>query len=198
MDFLNPIFDKYGLAAGSLFVIIENIGIPFPVEFVYLYAQNLVLNSQFSLWFLATLFAFCHTFGAIISYCIGSFGNGFISKRFMKSQKMKDAKLQIEKWYGSYGSVTSFIVRFIGYVRPWSSFIAGFGKQNFLPFVLWTLLGSFGFNIIVLLFSGLILNFWNSYQWAKIVILCGFAFFFVGIWFLFPYIKKRFKILNVR
>ena len=192
MNYINLLLQKYGIIACFLSVAIENIGIPFPIEFVYIYGQNMVASGNQSFWILVFILAFAHLIGSIIAYYLGYFGNSFLTNKFAKNAKAQKAKTAIEKWYKKYGDITSFIVRFIGYVRPWSSFFAGFGKQKILPFVIYTFVGSFIFNIIVLNFSGLIIILWSNYEWAKYLISFGFIFFFVGVWFLFPLLKRVF------
>lgn len=193
MAFFQNLFDSYGLVAGYILLVLENMGMPLPSEIVYLYGIDQVKKGSFSFWYLVFLFSSAHMIGSVLAYYLGLVGNSFASKKLSSDNKIALTKKKVEAWYKSYGSISSFFVRFIGYVRPWSSFIAGFGKEKFGPFIVWSTLGTVLFNIIVMYFSEWLVNFWHNYQWSRTIIIAGFAFFFVGIWFLFPYLNKRNK-----
>lgn len=190
MSFFQNLFESYGLVAGFILLVIENMGVPLPSEIVYLYGIDLIKNGGYSFWYLIFLFSSAHMVGSLSAYFLGLAGNSFVSKKLSSDNKILKTKEKVESWYKKYGSVSSFFVRFIGYVRPWSSYIAGFGKEKFWPFCIWSLLGTVLFNIMVMVFSEWLVYFWHNYQWSKAIIIIGFAFFFVGIWFLFPYLNK--------
>ena len=194
MEYFFDLINHYGLWLGFVFVAIENIGIPFPIEFVYLYGQELVNTGKSSFYLILLFFTAAHMTGAVIAYYIGLFGNSYVARRFEHHAGLIRARTRIEKWYSKYGSVTNLITRLVGYVRPWSSLIAGFGKESFYSFFAWTLLGTIIFNIIAILFSHSILFFWQTYPVAKYIIGAGFVFFFGGVWLLLPWLSKKFKL----
>jgi len=194
MDYIFNLLNHYGIWLGFVLVAIENIGIPFPIEFVYLYCQNLISIGATNLLDMMLFLTSAHMVGAVIAYYIGFAGNSLVAKHFKENKALIKAKSKIELWYSKYGSFTNFITRLVGYVRPWSSLVAGFGKENIYLFLLFTFLGTVIFNIVVLLFSGVILYLWQSNPIFKYLISAGFIFFFAGIWFLFPWLSKKFKI----
>lgn len=194
MDYFFNLLNHYGLWLGFVLVAIENIGIPFPIEFVYLFGQNLISTGQSNFTIMMIFFTAAHLTGSIIAYYLGLFSNTFIAKWFNNNKGLIKTRARIEIWYKKYGSVTNFMTRLIGYVRPWSSFIAGFGRENIYTFLVWTLLGTIIFNFIALLFSGAIIYFWLSYPIAKYLISGGFVFFFAIIWLFLPKIAKRLNI----
>ena len=193
MEHIISLLNHYGYWLSFLLVAIENIGIPFPIEFVYLYSQELYRSGQASFVFISAFLLLGHLTGACIAYYLGMVGNSFVVKRFKHNKALISAQSRIEKWYQKYGSATIFITRLVGYVRPWSSLIAGFGKENFWKFLGWTALGTVIFNTIALLFSSSILYFWENYPVARYIIGSGFIFFFAGAWLLIPWLSKRFK-----
>lgn len=193
MEHIFNLLDHYGLWLGFVLVAIENISVPFPIEFVYLYSQDLINTDRTTLPLMLIYFTLAHMTGATVAYFIGRAGNSFIAERFKHNAGVILTRNRVEKWYKKYGSFTNFITRLVGYVRPWSSLVAGFGKENFYTFFGWSFLGSLLFNIIAILFSGSILYFWSNYSFAKYIITGGFVFFFILIWLLFPWLSKKFK-----
>lgn len=167
-----------GFVFGSLFI--ENLAIPFPTELAYLTAIGLIHTKIYSLSLMLTLLTAAHTLGSILAYVIGDRGRPWLERRFAKSEKFQDVKERIEAWFEEYGMLTVFGVRFIGYVRPWASFIAGFARFPFLPFVLLTILGSLIFNIIALYGSWVIILIWQRYPGLQAAIVVLIALSFLG------------------
>lgn len=193
MDYVFSLINHYGIWFAFLLVVIENMGIPFPVEFVYLYFQNMIGAHSISFVEVTAFLTLSHVTGAVISYYIGLAGNSVVAERFKHSKGLIKAQQRTEQWYAKYGSITIFIARLVGYVRPWSSLIAGFGKEKFWKFFGWTVLGSLIFSIGALLFANMVLYFLVTYPIAKYIVGVVFLFFFGGVWFLFPWLGKKFK-----
>ena len=170
MDYIFSLINHYGAWFAYLLVVAENMGVPFPVEFVYLYFQNLIGLHQASFFSVTIMLTLSHMAGAIASFYIGRAGNSVIADRFKHSKGLIKARERTERWYKKYGSVTIFIARLVGYVRPWSSLIAGFGKENFWKFIAWTALGSLIFSVGALLFANAILYILVTYPLAKYVV----------------------------
>lgn len=191
MDLLQNIFNNYGLVAGFILLVLENVGVPFPTAVVYLYGIDQIQTNGYSYWYLIFLFSFAHVLGSLLAYYLGLAGNVFVSKKISSNSKITKTKKKIETWYNKYGSISSFFVRFIGYVRPWSSFIAGFGKERFWPFLIWTILGAIIFNSYMMLFSEWLIFIWQNYYWTRFIIIAGFAFSLVGFWFVYPLFNKK-------
>lgn len=193
MDYIFNLLNHYGLWLGFVLVGIENIGVPFPIEFVYLYCANLIDAGKVSFLLMVLYFTLGHVAGSIISYYFGYVGNNAVSHYFANRKSLVSARDKIEKWYSRYGSATNLITRLIGYVRPWSSMVAGFGKENFWAFLGYSTLGTIIFNILALYFARAILFFWDSIPYAKYIIIVGFIFFFAGVWFFYPLISRKMK-----
>jgi membrane protein DedA with SNARE-associated domain len=157
-------FERLGDLGIFLNMALENLGIPLPTEIGYLLAQRQIEESLFRFWLMLLLLNGGHIFGASIAYALGFSGNNFVLKWLGRNAKFQRAYHKLKGWYQRYGSVTVFAIRFIGYLRPWSSFVAGFAKMPFWLFFLWTLLGSFIFNIAALIFSDLFIRIWHRYQ----------------------------------
>jgi len=181
-----------GSAGIFLSMFIENLGIPFPTEFGYLLGVDLINNQKASVFFMVSILTFGHLFGAILSYFIGKRGDIYTKEKDNPESNLFRIHAKLTKWYKKYGNLTIFFTRFIGYVRPWSSFAAGFAGVDFVPFVIWTTIGSLVFNIIALYFSSFLILVWRRYEYLHVFIVILFLLlFFLTV--IYNFVKKRKK-----
>jgi len=149
--------------AGIFFsMLIENIGVPFPVEASYLLAAALIKQGH-SYALMLTLFTGGHVTGSMLAYGLGRWGEERLTNRWRNKPRFMEINDSIHRWYARYGIITIFVTRFIGYVRPWSSLAAGFAGIKWQPFLVWTLIGTLIFNIIVLEFTIYFLQCWSRF-----------------------------------
>lgn len=158
-----------GLFGAFLSMLIENMGIPLPTEIGYLIGQELVNLQKYSYLFVLIILTLGHLTGALVAYWIGRWGDSILTKRLKKSPKIVALHQKLTKWYNRYGFLTIFITRFIGYIRPWSSFVAGFAEVKLWPFIFWTALGSLIFNIANLYFASVLIAVWRKYTTYHLV-----------------------------
>ncbi|MCX6808044.1 MAG: DedA family protein [Candidatus Berkelbacteria bacterium] len=181
-----------GIWGAMISMIIENLGIPFPTEVGYLIAQNIINLQKLDYFVVLIILTLGHVIGAVISYRIGKFGDSKITKQIWKGPKIKAVHEKLTVWYQKYGTLTVFLTRFVGYVRPWSSLVAGFANVPFWPFLIWTAIGSFLFNIIVLYFTDIFLSIWRHYTGLHfLLVVCGLILFFGLV--IYKIIEKWYK-----
>ncbi len=190
------LFRSLSIYGAFLSMVIENIGIPLPTEIGYLIAQDLIVRGVFSYPFILFILTLGHVLGAVISYKIGLLGDNYINRKFKNNQKITLVHKKLEEWYKNYGSLTVFLTRFVGYVRPWSSYIAGLAEVDFWPFLLWTTVGSLLFNIITMYFTSIFLTVWRRYSLyhfltGTIVFLIIFGLIIYEIWKYLSYPKEK-------
>ncbi|MCX5779392.1 MAG: VTT domain-containing protein [Firmicutes bacterium] len=172
-------------------ILIENISIPFPVEACYLLAADLIKRGYSYAWLL-TLLTTAHLSGSMIAYGLGWWGKDYLMKRFHHRKRFLQVSNSIHNWYERYWNITVFATRFIGYVRPWSSLVAGFARINWLPFLFWTLLGSLIFNIIALEFTLYFLGWWHQFGTLLRYLAIGlFLLSFTAIYWLQHFWRRR-------
>ena len=187
------------LGAGGVFLSMftENVGIPLPTELGYLIGQELVNTGKYHYWLILAITTGGHCFGSIVSYSLGRWGDSTVSRRIRQSSKIIQVHNRLSKWYKKYGNLTIFLARFVGYVRPWSSYIAGFAGVRFWPFFIYTLIGSLIFNIFNLYFANVFIVIWRRFApyHFGFIILVGLTFFGFFIYSLIKFlIGKREKI----
>lgn len=173
--------EHFGLFGAFLSMFVENIGIPFPTEFGYLIGSGLLITHKASLAVILLVLTAGHITGAIVAYFAGYHGSSWLLRRFKHSIKLRDTHTKVVKWYEQYGILTVLGTRFVGYVRPWSSFVAGSARFPFWPFVGLTLVGSFIFNIIALFASRTLIDIWNKYAQFHILIVLLMLLSFFGV-----------------
>ena len=174
-------FQSIHLYGAFLSMFIENIGIPLPTEIGYLIGQDLINRGAYSYPVVLSVLSLGHIIGSVISYRVGRLGDSYIAKKLKQTSKIRDVQTKLENWYKKYGNWTVFLTRFVGYVRPWSSFVAGFSKTEFGPFLLWTSVGSVIFNVLNLYFSQIFIMIWRRYSVYHVLIISVAAFFFFGL-----------------
>jgi len=172
-------------------LVIENIGVPFPIEAAYLIAADLIKHGQsYYLWLI--ILTAGHLCGSLISYGIGWWGEEYLMKRFGVRPGFIKASIAIHGWYQRYGSYTIFATRFIGYVRPWASLVAGFAKIRWQPFLWWTLIGSLLFNILALEITVYFMHLWTRYGWLlRGMLIVFFLISFTAIYWLQRFGRQR-------
>lgn len=186
-------FRMLGLGGVFLSMLIENIGVPLPTEIGYLIGQELVNLGKYHYWLILAVTTGGHVLGSLASYGFGRRGDFVLSRRIRESNKIVRVHEKLAKWYQKYGDLTIFISRFIGYVRPWSSYIAGFAGVRFWPFFIYTLIGSLIFNIFNLYFANIFILIWRKYTIFHLAIIwsIGLIFFALVIYELLKLFKKK-------
>jgi membrane protein DedA with SNARE-associated domain len=143
-------------------VLVENMGIPFPTEASYVVAAVQIKQGHSFLLMLVILTG-GHLAGSSLAFLIGWWGEGWLAKRLSNQVRFLEASQAIHRWYERYGSITVFGLRFVGYLRPWSSLVAGFAKLDWRLFISWTLAGIILFNVLVLEFTIYVVDWWNRF-----------------------------------
>lgn len=187
------VVSHYGLWGVFSIMTIENLGIPFPTEAGFLVAQKLISNKQISFFYAFLIINLGLDFGAVVSYLVGRYGDELLIKKLDRTNKIEKTHQKIINWYGKYGNITVFATRLIGYVRPWSSFVAGLAEVPFGMFLLWTILGSAIFSLITMIFTKYLIHYWNRFENYHVLIGISLAICFFGllIYELFKYIFKK-------
>ena len=122
-------------------------------------------------------------------------GEGYLVKKVQNRPRFMEVSDAIHRWYRRYGNSTIFATRFIGYVRPWSSLVAGFARIDWLPFLWWTLIGTLIFNIIVLQFTVYFLDWWVRFGWLlRCLAIAFFLLSFSAIYWLQRYWRRKLEL----
>ncbi|MBI4126602.1 MAG: DedA family protein [Deltaproteobacteria bacterium] len=122
---------------------IESACIPLPSEVIMPFSGFLVSEGRFTLWGITLAGAIGNVIGSILAYAAGRFGGRpFVwtyGKYFLISHR--DIEMA-DRWFSKYGQLAVFATRMMPVVRTFISLPAGIAKVRFLPFLIWTFLGS--------------------------------------------------------
>jgi len=189
-EFFINFIEKLGVLGVFITMSLESCGFPIPSEIVMPFAgfvvwkeKNLILG--FELLFIASI---ANLFGSIALYFIGKYiGREFLFKYGKYILLTKEKILFVEKWFAKNGEKAVFIGRMLPGIRTIISFPAGVAKMNKTKFLIFTLLGSIPWNLLLLLL-GFVLN----ENWSLIIdysplfdILAFFIFILACIYFVF-------------
>lgn len=173
-------FQALGLPGIFSSVFLENIAVPLPTEIAYLVAQGFVAKGRHSYPVVLSVLTAGHLCGSLVAYRIGLWGDSVVSRRLKQNKRVVEVHEKLIRWYAAYGYATVFVTRFVGYVRPWSSFVAGFAEVDLWPFILLTGLGSLIYNVVVLYLTQVLIGAWRNYAGYHFVICAGLFLLFFG------------------
>jgi len=162
----------YGIPAIFLSNFIENVGIPLPIEAAYIAGQALITAHKYSYITILSVISLGQISGAVLSYFLGR----RVSEKYLTGEsQLSKIQKKIENWYQKHGPVTVFACRLIGYVRPWSSFVAGVARINFTMFLIFTVLGTVVLNVVALAITDYVVYAWINYEEMRVLITLSFS-----------------------
>lgn len=172
---------KYGYFGIFAFMFGENIGLPIPTEIGFIVGQAMVVAGKSTYLNIFLVILTGQVLGSIITYFMGRFFADKI-KFLNESSNLKRAQKVFKGWMKKYGSFAVFISRLIGYIRPWSSYLAGIGEIDFLPFIFYNITGSALITVLTMLVLGTAVKLWQVYPFMRPVAIVLFIIFFFGFW----------------
>ncbi len=172
----------HGMAGVFLFMVVENMAIPFPTELGFITAQGLVSAGYAPHWYAFAVITAGHLTGSAVTYYAGRTGQNVLVRRFGHSRPMMRVQAKMEGWYTKYGALAVLFGRLVGQVRPWASLAAGMSKVPQLRFWIWTTVGSMIYTVIAMYFTKVGWEWSVEYpQWrvpaiiAVLIVFYGFA-----------------------
>jgi membrane protein DedA with SNARE-associated domain len=130
---------------------------PFAGYMVYLGKLNFLM--------VGLIASLANLLGSIIAYIIGYYGGRPLIKNYGRYILVRQHHVEMtERFFNKYGDITVLVGRCLPLIRTFISLPAGFGKMNFLKFVLYTFVGSLPWNY-ALTYAGFALG----DNWEKIL-----------------------------
>lgn len=171
------IMERFGYIGIFFLITIENLFPPIPSEVILTFGGFL------------TTYTKLYPFGVIISSSFGSLLGAIILYYFGSFIKTKESDLsKTNSWFLNHGNKAVFLGRFVPIIRSLISIPAGMYKMKMKLFIIYTFLGSFAWNTL-LVYAGVILGknwpyFCNILQkYSKLVMI------FIGTYLLFKLAK---------
>lgn len=157
-DWIINTMDQYGYLGIALLIAIENIFPPIPSELILTFGGFMTTYTAMNRWLVVLFATFGSVLGAGVLYSIGLLlpveRLELLVDRWGHFLGLKRADIKrAEGWFEKKGTSTIFFCRFIPLIRSLISIPAGMAKMHMGKFLLYTTLGTFIWNI-VLVFLG--------------------------------------------
>lgn len=196
------IMNKFGYFGIAFLIAIENIFPPIPSEVILTFGGFMTLTTKMSIVGVAVSSTIGSVIGAIVLYLIGrlltkerlyKIVNGKIGKVLRLKKQDIDKS---EEWFLKKGKLSVLFCRFIPIVRSLISIPAGMTKMEFPLFLLYTIIGSAIWNIILAYLGSIAGNAWENIVvfmdgFSKIVLIT--LIIIVAVIIVFFYKKRSYK-----
>ncbi len=127
---------------------LESAAIPIPSEVIVPFGGFLVALGKMNLWAVAVVASFANLAGSTLLYVIGAKGGRpFIKKYGRYFLVHADDISKTDTWFSRYGSRAAFFSRLLPGTRTFSSLFMGIVNMRFSTFTVYTLAGSFIWNL---------------------------------------------------
>lgn len=143
MGFIHYVISTWQYVGVALLMAIESANVPLPSEFIMPYAGFLVQQGKLNFHLAALAGAVGCVLGSVPSYWLGQVGGRSFLLKYGKWLLLSEHDLHTaEQWTKKYGDLAFFICRMLPVVRTFISLPAGILGASFIPFVLYTFVGS--------------------------------------------------------
>ena len=195
MNFILNIFSKWGLVAIFMLILLEYACFPVPSEVVLPFAGFIASSNGYSVIGVILLSSIMGYIGCLICYLIGYYGGSRIyDKLYLRFPKWQKGLDSAGNKFNKYGGLSVFICRLIPLCRTYISFFAGIFKQNLFKYSLYSLLGIFIWNVVLINLGYFLGNNWNlvsRYYNRYKILLVIVLFVFIMVFLMYRIIKKR-------
>lgn len=169
-EFVISIMNQFGYFGIFFLIFIENIFPPIPSEVVLLFGGFMTTYTKLYLPIMIIFSTLGSVAGAIVLYYVGKILNKERLKRIVSGKVGKVLRLKasdIEKadrWFDAKGNKTVFFCRFIPVVRSLISIPAGMSEMAMGKFLLYTTVGSFIWNTVLLFLGSKVGENWKKIE----------------------------------
>ncbi|MGN6560940.1 MAG: DedA family protein [Candidatus Nitrosocosmicus sp.] len=155
ISFITSFISGLGYPGIFFLMVAESAMIPIPSEIIMPFSGFLIASGKLSFWAVVMAGSIGNLIGSIITYYLGlKIGRHLIIKYGKYVFFSENHLMFTERLVGKMGDKISFIGRLLPGVRTYVSFPLGIAKANIIKFLVYTLIGSIIWNIL-LTFAGL-------------------------------------------
>lgn len=163
MDLVLQLMESYGYAAMFICMVLENANIPVPSEIVLGFAGFLISQNIFDFWTTFVVACTAGVVGSILSYWLGSYGGRPLLLKYGKYIFFNEHKFNLaEKMFNKYGGIAVIICRCLPGVRTFISFPAGVARYPFGRFVLYTIIGTIPWTLLLVWAGSILGSHWRD------------------------------------
>lgn len=163
LDTLLQLMESYGYIAMFVAMALENANIPIPSEVVLGFAGFLISQQIFSFWTTFAVACVAGLVGSVISYWLGSYGGRPLLLKYGKYIFFNERKFRMaEDLFNKYGGIAVIICRCLPGVRTFISFPAGVARYPFWKFILFTIIGTIPWTLLLVWAGSLLGSHWQD------------------------------------
>lgn len=181
MEYIITFMEQYGYVAMFIAMVLENANIPIPSEIVLGFAGYLIAQGVFTMNTTIIVGVVAGIVGSILSYWMGEYGGRPLLLKYGKYVFFNEHKFNAaEKLFNKYGGLSVFIGRLLPGVRTFISFPAGMARYPMTPFVIWTIVGTIPWTILLVWLGKKLGDHWqNLIQYNHVFVVIMVAVFAV-------------------
>lgn len=166
-EWITNIMEQFGYAGIFFMMALENVFPPIPSEIVLPFGGFMTTNSDLTVTGVIITATCGSVLGAIILYGIGLLIDverlEKIVDRWGHIIRIKKEDIRkADKWFDKYGYWTVLFCRMIPLIRSLISVPAGMSNMNFTLFLLFTLIGTLIWNVILIMIGVVLGENWSS------------------------------------
>lgn len=194
MDYIITFMETYGYAAMFIAMVLENANIPIPSEIVLGFAGYLVAQGVFDMNMAIIVGTVAGIVGSVLSYWMGEYGGRPLLLKYGKYIFFNEHKFELaEKLFNKWGGTAVFVGRLLPGVRTFISFPAGMARYPMWHFIIWTVLGTIPWTILLVYLGKVLGDRWQDLiQYNhELLIAMVFVFAVIAIVFGIKYYRKR-------
>lgn len=203
-QWIMEVMDKFGYFGVFLLITLENIFPPIPSEVILTFGGFMTYTTSMTITGVVIASTLGSVLGAILLYGVGRFLDverleKIIDKYGKILRVTKEDVHKAEGFFQKHGVATIFFCRFIPLIRSLISIPAGMAKMNLWTFTLFTTLGTFIWNVVLVNVGAAVGENWDSIVgymdiYSNIVYaILGLLFITVVIWFIKTRVLKTKK-----
>jgi len=167
MDWITQFMEQYGYIGIILMIALENIFPPIPSEVILTFGGFMTTYTKLTIVGVIVTATLGSIIGAIILYGIGRMIDveklEKIIDRWGKLLRVKKEDIRkADAWFEKYGYWAVFLCRMIPLIRSLISLPAGMSKMKFVPFLLYTTLGTLLWNTILVSIGAAVGESWET------------------------------------
>ncbi len=197
-NWITEIMNEFGYMGVMFLIALENIFPPIPSEVILTFGGFMTTTTNLTIFNVVLSATAGSVIGAIVLYLIGLQLDverlEKIVDRWGHILRLKRSDIyKADGWFDKYGPWAVFLCRFIPLIRSLISIPAGMSNMNVIVFLIYTTLGTFIWNIVLVNLGATVGSSWDvivNYMDIYSKVIYAFLLLFIVI-FVYIFIKKR-------
>lgn len=164
-NFIISLIQQSGYAGVFVLMTLESALLPIPSEVTMPFAGSLINSGLFNFWLLVIVGTLANLTGSLLAYGLGYLGEvqvlNFI-RRYGKYVFIREKEfIHAQKLFDSHGEIIIFASRILPAIRTYISLPAGIARMNLTKFIVYTVIGSLIWSVVLTYFGLILGNNWH-------------------------------------